>query len=481
MNFNNNASWLRREVLTRVAKMIVQNRLIDDAERIPYEMIPKESEPLRCCIHHDRAVVHARVIASLGFRLEETEKDEGRPLRDFALEAAERETVTGPFLTMLQTACNSCLKTQFMVTNACQGCIARPCMMNCPKNAIDVHHQRAHINGEKCINCGICLKVCPYTAIVKLPIPCEEACPVDAISKDENGKEKIDFARCIGCGKCISKCPFGAMMERSQMVDVMMNMQKGRKVIAFFAPAIVPQFPNNSPGKLITALRKCGFADAVEVARGADITSEREAHEFTERMKAGETLMTTSCCPAYYEAVQKHIPELKKNVSETQSPMIYTAELLRRQHPDAILVFIGPCLAKRREGIKSDCVDYVLSMEELGAILIAKDIQLAQCDEAAIENPPSASGRGYALSGGVAAAVKERLPSDAVCHAECINGLNKQSMKLLKLYGEGKMKANLLEVMACEGGCIAGPSVIANPQIAAVQLKKMIMAQKEEK
>ena len=88
-------------------------------------------------------------------------------------------------------------------------------------------------------------------------------------------------------------------------------------------------------------------------------------------------MMTTSCCSAYVRAVQIHVPELKECVSSTRSPMHYTAEIARKDDPGCITVFIGPCLAKRREGFDDDIVNYVLSIEEVGALLIAKGIEIA--------------------------------------------------------------------------------------------------------
>ncbi len=474
---NNNASRLRRVALAAVAKLVKENKLVSDIEKLPYRIAPTAThEVMRCCIHCDRAVIRARLIAAMGFSLEDAHQNEEKLLAEYAEESLTRKGKPQRFLTLLEEACNSCLSAQFNVTNACQGCVARPCVACCPKQAISITKQRAHIDNEKCIRCGKCLTVCPYNAIMKMRVPCEIACPVDALGKDEHGKEVIDFTKCIGCGKCITACPFGAVMEKSQMVDVMNHLNhSNEKVVAFFAPAIVAQFPNCTPGKLITALKKIGFDEVYEVALGADITTQKESAEYIERVvENGEKLMTTSCCPAYYEAVRKHIPEIAHAVSHTASPMIYTAEIVRAKHPEAKSVFIGPCLAKRREGAQSDLVDYVLSMEELGAMLMADNIQITQCEEAVLTDVPTPQGRGYAATGGVARAVCGMLAEGTPCNAECINGLTAETIKRLRLHGEGKLDATLLEVMACEGGCVAGPSVISNPKVATFQLKKIV-------
>lgn len=269
-------------------------------------------------------------------------------------------------------------------------------------------------------------------------------------------------------------------MDKSQLIDVIKAIIDGKKVVAMYAPAIAAQF-RATDGQLEGAILKAGFSKVWEVALGADITAAKEAHEFEERMARGDKLMTTSCCPAYVRAVRRHVPELNNCVSDTRSPMHYTAEIARKADPDAITVFIGPCLAKRREGMDDEFVDYVLSAEELGAFFVAKEIDLSQIETTEKTEKPTASGRNYAITGGVANSVKIRLKDPSILKPAIINGLNKEGMKQLKAFGNGTGgDANLVEVMACTGGCIAGPAVITNPKIAAIQLKKYVETGKED-
>lgn len=199
--------------------------------------------------------------------------------------------------------------------------------------------------------------------------------------------------------------------------------------------------------------------------------------------------MTTSCCPAYVRAVRKHVPELSPCISDTRSPMHYTAEIAKKADPDCITVFIGPCLAKRREGMDDEFVDYVLSIEEVGALFVAKEIDVAKTTAEKGSIIPTASGRNFAISGGVAESVRIRLKNPEKLRAAVINGLSKAGMKQLAQYGKiqsGQVPfaedcPNLVEVMACEGGCISGPSVITNPKVAAIQLKKYTEAGAEDK
>ncbi len=476
LNINNGASQLKKEILVRLAKMQLAGKLEEGVHFIPREIAPLNAEPFRCCVYHDREILRMRVVARLGHSIEDW--DDEKKLSEYAQEALARERPQEPMLTVIDEACNACVKTHFLVTNGCQACVARPCMMNCPKKCIEISGRRAHIDSSKCINCGLCMQNCPYHAIIRIPVPCEEACPVGAISKDVNGKERIDYSKCTFCGSCMRECPFGAMTDKGQLVDVIRHIMDGKKVVAMYAPAIAAQFRAH-PGQLETALLKAGFSGVYEVAAGADITSAHEAEEFEHRMDRGDVLMTTSCCPAYVRAVKIHVPELASCISDTRSPMHYTAEAAKRDNPDCLSVFIGPCLAKRKEGIDDPFVDYVLSAEEIGAFFVAKEIDIAQCETQPCDARPSPSGRNFAQSGGVSEAVRIRLKNPERLRPFVINGLNKAGMKQLALFGKANAEnkpaeANLVEVMACEGGCIAGPSVLTNPKIALVQLKKYV-------
>ena len=486
MNLNNNATNVKRELLVRIAKLQLDGELDTvKINKIPTQMRPSGSQPLGCCIYHDRELLRMRILARMGISVENY--NDLNDLNEYATEALSREKPTWPMITVLHEACNGCVKQNFMVTNACQGCFARPCMVNCPKKAIHIVHH-AHIDAQKCIHCGLCEQNCPYHAIIKITVPCEAACPVGAISKGEDGHEIIDFHKCIYCGKCMTECPFGAMMDKSQLVDVIRHIMEGHSVSVLYAPSIASQF-KAAAGQLENGFTQLGFSKIYEVAQGADICAEKEAKEFTERMKRGDTLMTTSCCSAYVRAVHIHVPDLDPCVSETRSPMHYAAELAKKENPECVTVFIGPCLAKRREGFDDEFVDYVITAEELSAFFEAKGIDVAKLESVTKECTPSATARNFARSGGVAEAVRCRLEDPSILKLDTINGLNKEGMKKLKFYGElnaGRAKptettGNLVEVMACEGGCIAGPCVVQKLNLASMQLDKYVKESKENR
>ncbi len=460
MSRTSNALIIRRNLLRHIIRLFAENKLTEGIDRIPIKMIPKSREAKnRCCIHKERAVVKYKLFPLLGFTVDD-EEDELTPLSAYAASAQKREKVKGNILTVVDEACTSCIKTQYVVSNLCRGCVARPCIMNCPKNAISMVNGQAKIDPDKCINCGICKKLCQFHAIIHVPVPCETACPVGAISKNEYGVEQIDEEKCIYCGKCMNACPFGSIFEVSQIIDILMCIRQEKHTTALFAPAIHGQF-NLTSGQIESLLKEIGFNEVIEVADGARKTVEHESEEFVERVNHGACFMTTSCCPSYTETVVKHVKKLKPFVSDTPSPMVYAAEMAQKRFPGTKTVFIGPCIAKRKEAKYHENVDYVMSFEELNALVVGLDIDLGTLPDEKNRHNRKTYDRCFALSGGVAAAVKKERP-DANIKELVINGIDKKAVGMLKAYARGKAPANFIEVMACEGGCINGPTALGD-------------------
>ncbi len=460
MGYTSNTHIIRRELLKNIVGLFANGKLEEEIDRIPIKMAPKKrSAQLRCCIHKERAVIKYKLFPLLGFTVDD-EEDELTPLRHYATKAIERTEAKKEILTVVDEACTSCVQAQYVVSNLCRGCVARPCIMNCPKDAVSMQNGQAKIDSSKCINCGICQKQCQYHAIIHVPIPCEAACPVGAITKDESGVERIDDDKCIYCGKCVNACPFGSIFEVSQVVDIMMSIRREEHVTAMFAPSIHGQF-NLTTGQMENLLKDIGFNELVEVADGARQTVIHETAEFAERMEAGQPFMTTSCCPSYVETVDKHIPGLKPYVSDTPSPMMYAADIAREKYPRTKTVFIGPCIGKRKEARKNNKVDFVMSFEELNAMIVAFGIDLGKLPDNETRHNQKTFDRGFALSGGVAAAVKAERP-DIKIDETMINGIDKKTIGILKAYARGKAPSNFIEVMSCEGGCINGPASLGD-------------------
>jgi len=459
MGQENHAVYLRRRILADISTLTWEGRLAQELNKLPVRLAPSGTTSYRCCLHHDRAVLKDRTIASLGMRVEERDEDE--ELNEFARRALESPRVEAPYLTVLQEACKACVQSHYFVTNACQGCVARPCTKVCPRNCITLTKGKAEIDGVACVNCGKCPPVCPYHAIIYVPIPCEESCPVDAIAKDDKGKETIDKEKCIHCGKCIRACPFGAIMECSQIVSVIQLLKTEQPVVALLAPAVAAQYSAERE-RILGAVKALGFDQVLEAAEGADLTARDEALEWRQRLESGQKFMTSSCCPSWVACTRTALPAVAPYVSHTPSPMVMSSRLAQERFPDHRQVFIGPCVAKRAEA-REHGIEHVLSFEELDALFQSKGIQPSTAEPL---DPGKATdfGRGFASSGGVTAALKETLAANAQpgpeLQPELVNGLTRKAMNLMKVYAMGKGKGNFVEVMVCEGGCTAGPGVI---------------------
>lgn len=460
MAFTNNVMIVRHGLLARLVKLWREDKLVEEIDRLPIELSPRKSKVKgRCCVHKERAVWKYKSFPLLGFDMED-EKDELTPLSYYAKEAITREkNKKENIVCVIDEACSSCYQVNYEITNLCKGCVARSCYMACPKSSIHFKtNGQAEINHDTCISCGLCHQACPYHAIVYIPIPCEEVCPVKAISKDEYGIEHIDESKCIYCGKCINACPFGAIFEISQVFDILSSIKRGEQVVAMVAPAVLGQF-SEPIDQIYGAIKSIGFTDVIEVAQGAMETTKNEAIELEEKLEEGQPFMTTSCCPSYIQLAEKHVPEIKKYISTTGSPMYYTAKIAREKYPNAKTVFIGPCIAKRKEAKDNPDVDFVLTFEELSSIFGGYDIVINDVKPYPMSFTAVKEAHGFAQAGGVTQAVKVFLDK-AQLQAIQVANLNKKNIGLLRAYAKtGKCPAPFIEVMACEGGCATGPCI----------------------
>lgn len=468
---DNQVVFYRRMALRKVVEAFDKGTLETQAYRIPFEVIPPGSKSsVRCCIYKEQAVFRTRVIAALGYGVEED--DGATSPNEYAQKALQRKEFPSHPLTVVDIACEGCPPARHLVTESCQGCLTRHCQQACKFGAISIVNTRSVIDPNKCKNCGMCKDACPYHAIIYIPVPCEQACPVDAIHKDENGLAKINFEKCISCGHCLTACPFGAITERSQIVDVLSAIKKGKKVCAMLAPSIVGQFEGAKLEQLLTAVKKLGFSKVTEIALGADITTRNEARELVERLEKGTPFMTTSCCAAWVQAVKKHLPALKEFVSQTKTPAAYTAELEKKE--GYTTVFIGPCVSKRAEGMEDPNIDYVMTYEELGVLFAARNITPATCSSTPLQKNISAEGRYYGVTGGVAQAVEKATAGKITFTQKTINGIDKKTMFLLHSFAKGTTDFQLLEVMNCKGGCIGGPCTL-RPQTQTIKpIKELV-------
>ena len=459
---------LRRKVFTEVARMAFEGGdYAETIRRLPHKIIPGEVARYRQSILVERAIVGERLRLAIGLPVRDL--SEYTSTADSIEESAVAEKYyEPPLINVITFACNACPPKQVKVSDMCQGCLAHPCREVCPKDAIRIVQGKSVIDQEKCIKCGKCVDECPYNAIIKFERPCAEACGMDAIGSDEFGRAKIDYDKCVSCGMCLVNCPFGAIADKSQIFQTIQALKRGDKIIAAVAPAFVTQFGEKvSAAQVREAMLQVGFHDVREVAVAADLCTIEDAKDFLEKVPDELPFLATSCCPSWSVMAKKLFPQFKDNISMALTPMVLTARLIKKDEPDARVVFIGPCAAKKLEAsrrtIRSD-VDFVLTFEEMQGIFDAKGIDPSQMPGDPEDDfvRATGAGRGFAVTGGVAAAVKAAIaemdPGRDV-PVEHADGL-RECRKMLLMAKTGKYNGYLLEGMACPGGCVAGAGTI---------------------
>ncbi|MBO5458028.1 MAG: 4Fe-4S dicluster domain-containing protein [Clostridia bacterium] len=452
--FDTKVQYLKYKVLREVAKHAWADTLYDALLDIPKDIVPGKQPTMRCCVYKERAILGEMVKVCMG-----GDKDFKHPI------------------TVIDIACDECPVGGYEVTNACRGCMAHRCEDVCKKGAIsfDKNHV-AHIDKSKCVECGLCAKVCPYTAIVCRKRPCQNACKVKAISKNEDSAAVINQNKCISCGACVYQCPFGAIIDKSyilQVIDLLKKSQGGEnyKMYAVVAPSISSQFVYAKLGQVISGIKQLGFHTVVEAALGADMVSASEAKELAEK-----GFLTSSCCPAFVEFIEKNFPAMKEYVSHNLSPMATIARYIKSKAPNAKIVFIGPCTAKKAEVAKESVqpyIDAVLTFEELQALFDSKDLDITTLDEDVLDNA-SYFGRIFARSGGVSDAIAQALKEQGLdfdLKACACDGIEACKIALLKK-SKGVLDANFIEGMACVGGCIGGAGCLTHGEKNKAEVDK---------
>ena len=453
--FDTKVQHLKYKVLREVARQAWNDTLLENVLDIPRIIVPGKEPTMRCCVYKERAILAERVKLAMGGSKENPNVIE-----------------------VIDIACDECPAAGYSVTDSCRGCLAHRCEDVCRRGAISFdHHHVAHIDKTKCVECGQCAKVCPYSAIVNRKRPCQIACKVKAITINEDNAAAIDNEKCISCGACVYQCPFGAIMDKSyilNVVDLLKKSVQGRnyKLYAVVAPSISSQFTYAKLGQVVTGLKKLGFHTVIEAALGADMVAKAESAELAEK-----GFLTSSCCPAFVQYVKSAFPALEGCISHNLSPMATIAKYIKETTENAKIIFIGPCTAKKAEVQKDTVkpyVDAVLTFEELQALFDSRDVDLTTLEEGVLDNA-SYYGRIFARSGGLSDAVAEGLKEQNLTEFElnacACDGIEECRTALLKKSRE-KLDANFIEGMACVGGCIGGAGCLTHGEKNKAQVDR---------
>lgn len=310
---------------------------------------------------------------------------------------------------------------------------------------------------------------------------CEAACLFDAIVRDMEGKVVIQDRSCTHCGHCIDTCSLDSLVDKKEFIPLI-ELLKSREVpvFAIVAPAIAGQFgPDISMGQLRAAFKHLGFYGMIEVALFADVLSLKEALEFDKHVQTDRDFVLTSCCcPIWVGMVKRVYDTLVPHISPSVSPMVACGRGVKRLHPEAKVVFVGPCIAKKAEAKEPDirdAVDAVLTFHELKQIFEAADIDLSLMEDLPSEHS-STSGRIYARTGGVSQSISDTLnrlrPEKPVkIKALQADGI-KECKELLHSITSNDIQANFYEGMGCIGGCVGGPKALLDIEVGTQRVNE---------
>jgi iron only hydrogenase large subunit-like protein len=310
---------------------------------------------------------------------------------------------------------------------------------------------------------------------------CGPDCPLQALTKEPGNAIRLDHSKCLGEGHCLAQCSFGGLTEKSQFVPLISLLRNHiGPVYASVAPAFAGQFgPGVTAGKLRSALLQLGFADMVETALYADLITMKEAFEFDEHVQSsGDFMITSCCCPVWIKLIEGRFASLAEHISPSVSPMVASGRIIKNLEPEAKIVFIGPCIAKKTEASLPDlagAIDFVLTFQELAAIFSATGIDPANLPNE--ENPTaSRAGRIYARTGGVSEAVAQTLKKILPARVGDMQALKIDGIpncqKILEQAVAGDLKANFIEGMACLGGCVGGPGRIVGVELSTPAVQR---------
>ena len=269
------------------------------------------------------------------------------------------------------------------------------------------------------------------------------------------GQAEVIEERCIGCGNCFKVCAQNAKEIRSSVTEVRSLLAGSDPVFACLAPSFPAAFPQQRPAQIVSAVRRLGFAQVLEVAFGAQLVA-REYARLAQQHP--DRLIITTPCPALVGYVEKYTPSLVPNLAPIVSPMVALGRAVKqRYHPGARVVFVGPCIAKKKE-IEDEsvagAVDAALTFQGFQRMLGDAGVSIADQPDSDFDGPRAATARIFPVSGGLlkSAAMQSDLLDNQILVTEGKDNV----LMLLKDLQRGGMAVRFGDLLFCEG-CISGP------------------------
>jgi iron only hydrogenase large subunit-like protein/uncharacterized Fe-S cluster-containing protein len=309
---------------------------------------------------------------------------------------------------------------------------------------------------------------------------CVRTCPVKAVRVREGQAEVVDEL-CIACASCVRVCPQQAKVVRDDLPAVKEALAAGRTVVASVAPSAPAYFAMTSFSQMEQALTKMGFAAAGETAFGAEMVG--QAHGDMIGQEPERWPIITSSCPVVVNLVEKYYPDLIPYLAPIVSPMIAHGRYLRQRHGDDVfVVFIGPCIAKKGEIVDeavAGVVDAALTFTELEEWLEETGAPFPPTTADEPETAPQrAPARLFPVEGGLVGTAQ--MDTDILAsHIVTTSGIS-ACQNVLEGIRSGRLEACLVELMACEGGCINGPSLMDQESFALSRQRVMAYAARRQ-
>ena len=285
---------------------------------------------------------------------------------------------------------------------------------------------------SNCRNCYKCIRHCPVKSI-----------------RFENNQAHIVHDECILCGECFVVCPQNAKEIRNDVDKVKEVIKSGRPVYASVAPSFVGNYDGANITMFANALKKLGFTDAEETALGANIVK-NEYERMIERNDSN--VIISSCCHSINTLIQKYYPAALPFLAHVMSPMQAHCKEIKKAHPDAFTVFIGPCISKKDEADKyPEFVDAVLTFEELTGWFNDKEVKIEYCED----QSPKGRSRLFPTTGGILRSMKR---NHDICTYISVDGVENCKNAIQDII-DGKVNRCFIEMSACVGSCIGGPAM----------------------
>ena len=296
------------------------------------------------------------------------------------------------------------------------------------------------IVSNECTGCYACVRNCPLKAI-----------------RVKAGVAEIMEERCVACGMCVNTCTAGVIQVKSDVSTVWQFFKQPAPVIAILSSAFPAAFLELWPGQLVAAIKKLGFSEVMEAAFGAELVCREYGRLIQEEE---EKPILSSTCPAVVSFIENFYPQLIDNLAPIVSPMVAMGRVIKWQYkPEAKVVFIGPCVAKKAESEDekvAGVIDAVLTFPELKEMLAVKKINPVYEEKEPFSGPKPHLGRLFSVPGGLLKAAG--IPEDILVNDAIVTEGIDRALSCIREFAQGKVRAKLMDIFFCQG-CIGGPSM----------------------